>query len=171
MTVDQFKETMYSQMSCVVSGAKPSQLRHRLTINTIYETTAYHTLSHLDVCQIHEHSNSAIGSFILSCHPVVSRKSSEILRLPKNTWVHISFEDIRFLKWLVCQKSAKQSFLCDVEAIFEPLSATMCILIHRAGIECHQEHLRIYKNRRYALPKQYNSHSWMISGMGYSPHI
>ena len=68
----------------------------------------------------------------------------------------------------MCQKSAKQSF---VEVIFEPLSATMCILIHRAGIKCHQEHLRIYHNRRYALAKQYNSHSGMISGMGYSPHI
>ena len=45
---------MYSQMACVVLGAEPSKLRHRLTINTLYQTTANHTYSHLEVDQIHE---------------------------------------------------------------------------------------------------------------------
>ena len=76
----------------------------------------------------------------------------------------------KLLEVIVCQKSAKQSFLCEVEVIFEPFSATMCFLIHRAGIECHQGHLRMYLNRGYALPNQYNSHSRMISGLGNSPH-
>ena len=44
MTVDlpTKRLTMYSQMSCVVLGAEPSKLRHTLTFNTLYQTTANH---------------------------------------------------------------------------------------------------------------------------------